>query len=228
MMMNERERGRPTPRGIRRQTPARAAAKVDVYEVLRHEYVTPKAPVLVDVSRGTYLAIAGRGEPGGVAFTTAVGALYNVAFTVKMARKFAGNDFTVSKLEGLWWANRGKGHFLDQPRSTWAWRVLIRVPDFVTPAEADDAINQLIAKGKPKEVRNVALEHLHEGRCVQLLHVGPYATEPDSIARMREFAAEENLQFSGTHHEIYLSDPRRVAEDRLRTILRVPVAKAKA
>lgn len=223
--MNEQGRGRVTPRGIRKLTPARTVAKVDIYEVLRHEYVTPKAPVLVDVSKGTYLAIAGRGEPGAPAFTTAVGALYSVAFTVKMARKVAGADFTVSKLEGLWWANRGRGHFLDQPRSTWQWRLLIRVPDFVTPAEGDNAIDQLIAKGKPKEVRNVALEHLHEGRCVQLLHVGSYATESDSIARMRDFVTERNLRFSGTHHEIYLSDPRRVAAARLRTILRVPVAK---
>ncbi|HTR77387.1 MAG TPA: GyrI-like domain-containing protein [Gemmatimonadaceae bacterium] len=224
--MSKQQGGRTSPTAPRRAAGVRQSAKVDVYDVFRHEYVAPKAPALVDVSRGTYLAIAGRGEPGATAFTSAVSALYSVAFTVKMARKCAGRDFTVSKLESLWWSTRGRGHFLNQPRSSWEWRLLIRVPDYITPAEGDAAIERLIAKGKPKEVRNVALEHLHEGRCVQVLHVGPYATEGETIDRMREFAAAQKLRFNGAHHEIYLSDPRRVVATRLRTILRVPVVRS--
>jgi hypothetical protein len=195
--------------------------KIDLYQQHKAEYVTPKAPVLVPVKAARYLAIDGRGAPGGPAFSAAIGALYAVAFTIKMPRKFAGKqDYAVSKLEGFWDFD---GDQTETPREAWRWTLVIRTPAFVTTAELRKAVATLIARKKPAEVKHVRLETIKEGTCVQLLHVGPYEREPVSIDRMRVFAESKGLAFTGRHHEIYLSDPRRVPAARLRTILRQPV-----
>jgi hypothetical protein len=200
-----------------------APKKFDIYREFAEEYVTPKEPVFVNIKSAQYLAIAGRGEPGGKSFQAAIGALYNVAFTVKMARKFAGRDYTVSKLDGLWWVDDQSRSFLDSPPQSWNWKLMIRVPDFITQKEVAAAIEKLLAKDKPREIASVKLEDLHEGKCVQILHLGPYDKERPTIAKMHAHAAANGLKLHGLHHEIYLSDPRRVAPARLRTILRHPV-----
>jgi hypothetical protein len=197
--------------------------KFDIYKEFADDYVTPKTPSFVQIKRAVYLAIAGRGEPGGKLFTASIGALYNVAFTIKMARKFAGSDYTVSKLEGLWWVDDPKRLFMDEPPAAWNWKLMIRVPDFITEKETAAAIEKLLAKGKPREVANVNLEALTEGHCVQVLHLGPYDKERPTIDAMHAYAEENGVTFHGLHHEIYLSDPRRVAPAKLRTILRHPV-----
>jgi hypothetical protein len=195
---------------------------LDLYAAHRAEYVTPKTPVLVRVGPARYLGITGRGAPGGDAFTEAIGALYGVTFTVKMARKFAGTLYTVSKLEGLWWGDRD-GDFMDEPRERWNWQLLIRTPEFVTSSEVKDAAATLTDRGKSARVQDVALLTLDEGLCVQMLHVGPYIGEGRTLEEMHRMASAEGRRVHGRHHEIYLSDPRRVAPERLRTILRLPV-----
>jgi hypothetical protein len=201
-----------------------AKDKLDLYAVNRADYVAPRSPVLVEIEKARYLSVEGRGAPGGDEFQTRLGALYNVAFTVKMERKFAGQDYAVCKLEGLWWGS-GKGQdFLDEPPESWNWKLIIRVPDFLKESELKAAVKKLIGKGKDPAVADVRLEAIEEGRCVQVLHVGPYWKERETIARMKEFAHDNGLTFAGLHHEIYLSDPRRVADVRLKTILRHPVA----
>lgn len=200
--------------------------KIDLYKQHAAEYVTPKAPVLLAIKPASYLAISGQGAPGGERFKAAVGALYNVAFTIKMARKFAGQqDYAVSKLEGLWFLDPA-----DPPaaRDTWRWKLMIRTPAFVSRRERDRAIATLLAKGKPPDVGDVTLERIAEGRCVQMLHIGPYDGEAESIALMRAHAAAQGLALGEPHHEIYLSDPRRVPAARLRTILREPVRPRRA
>jgi hypothetical protein len=187
-----------------------SVSKVDLYKFHKAEYAEPKSPALIDCKPAQYLAIKGRGKPGGAEFEAAVGALYNVAFTVKMAKKRAGHDYAVCKLEGLW------------PSLT-EWTVVIRTPDFVTAEDLRDAIATLKAKGKPAEVASVKLEKIEEGRSVQVLHVGAYSEEAATIEAMRTFAESQKLRFHGTHHEIYLSDPRKVAPAKLKTILRQPV-----
>jgi hypothetical protein len=102
---------------------------------------------------------------------------------------------------------------------------MIRTPDFVGEKDLQEAIAACQKKGQVLEVAKVRLETLHEGLCVQVLHVGPYSEEGETIARMNEFAKQRGLSFHGLHHEIYLSDPRRVSPDRLKTILRMPVVK---
>jgi len=199
------------------------ATKVDVYRQFRSEYITPKKPSLVEVKPARYLAFTGRGEPGGTAFQAATAALYNVAFTVKMARKFAGQDYTVCKLEGLWWADDPAQCFASQPRETWNWKLMIRVPSFVEESDLRAATEKLLAKGKPREIADVKLEVLDEGTCLQILHVGPYDQESATITQLHAFAEKNGLEFHGLHHEIYLNDPRRVAPAKLKTILRIPV-----
>jgi hypothetical protein len=194
--------------------------KIDLYKTHKQEYVAPKKPVLVLTGPAQYLAISGRGAPGGERFSACVGALYAVAFTVKMTRKFAGRqDYAVCKLEGQWFFD---GNPAAIPKDRWQWKLLIRTPEFITQADRDQAVATLLKKGKPREIEEVTLEHIEEGQCVQMLHAGPYEREHETIAVMRDFAEGRGLRFAGPHHEIYLSDPRRVPPDRLRTILRQP------
>jgi hypothetical protein len=197
---------------------------LDLYKVHKAEYVTPRKPVLIQTEPAKYLTIAGQGAPGGKAFQEGVGALYNVAFSLKMAKKFAGKDYKVCHLEGLWWGDKEGENFAAQPPDTWNWKLIIRVPDFIGAKDLKGTIASLKEKGKPPEVANVKLETLNEGQCVQMLHVGPYSKEGEAISQMIALAGEKGLSCRGRHHEIYLSDPRRVPAERLRTILRLPAA----
>jgi hypothetical protein len=195
--------------------------RTDLYRRYKSEYVAPRNPALVRVGPARYLSVSGRGDPNGPGFGAAVGALYGVAYTIKMAKKAANKDYVVAKLEGLWWGGRRGKLLIDSPRSTWRWKVLIRVPTFVTASNLARAKRELVRRGKSGGT--VRLESLREGRVVQLLHVGPYDREHKSLGRMEEFARAKGVRLAGRHHEIYLSDPRRVAPARLRTILRRPV-----
>ena len=203
-----------------------AAPVLDLYRSNRSEYSMPKAPRLVRVRQAKYLTVPGRGEPGGEAFTVALGVLYGVAYTIRMAQRQAGQDYKVCKLEGLWWGG-DDGDFSRSAPSQWNWKLLIRMPDFVMPEHVNEAKATLKEKGRDPEVRDVELEEITEGTCVQMLHVGAYAREGDTIAAMKEFAREKGLEFCGRHHEIYVSDPSRVAEEKLKTILRMPVKRVK-
>jgi hypothetical protein len=198
--------------------------KLHLYKKHKDEYVARKQPVLVKVGPANYLTIEGTGEPAGEVFQAKMQAMYSVAFTIKMTRKFAGKgDYKVCHLEGLWWAGRKGSDFMSIPRQQWRWKLMIRVPDFITERDLTGVKQALREKGKPPDFKQVKLEKMTEGRCVQMLHVGPYSEEPASVARMTEFAKTQGLKLHGLHHEIYLSDPRRVAPERLRTILRHPV-----
>jgi hypothetical protein len=202
-----------------------APTKLDILKQHQAEYVTPKKPVLLKVGPAKYLAVEGRGAPASRAFQLAIGALYAVAFTIKMTRKFAGKgDYKIAWLEGLWWGPNKRAPFAVKSPKDWRWKVLIRTPTFVAARDLAKAQQDLLAKGKVPDVAKVKLETLREGRCVQLLHVGSYAGEVASLEAMHDFAEDHGLSFQGVHHEIYLSDPRRVPVSKLRTILRHPVA----
>jgi hypothetical protein len=196
--------------------------KLDLYARHKSEYIAPRSPAVLTIGAARFLTVAGRGDSNGPAFGAAVGALYGIAYTIKMAKKAGGRDFRVSKLEGLWWgAPRGK-LLIDSPVRTWRWKVMIRVPTFVAARDLLAARRTLVRRGRTLEAR-VQLETLREGRCVQMLHRGPYRAEHPTIAAMVAFARGRGLRPRGRHHEIYLSDPRRVAPAKLRTILRQPV-----
>jgi hypothetical protein len=198
--------------------------KIDLGARHKKEYAAPKKPVLLTIAPATYLAISGRGAPGDAEFSTKIGALYAMAYTVKMTRKFSGQqDYTIGRLEAQYWMEGRQADFGSTPRERWHWQLLIRTPECVEAAELKRAAAALRKKGKPVEVDEVALVTVQEGECVQMLHLGPYERIGDSVGVMQRCASERDRRFQGRHHEIYLSDPRRVAPEKLKTILREPV-----
>jgi hypothetical protein len=197
--------------------------KVDLFKLHKDEYAATRKPRLVDVKKAVYLSVEGQGAPGGPVFTAKIQALYSIAYTVKMTRKFGGKqDYGVGKLECVW-LMEGKESFDKLPPDQWRWKLLIRTPEFVKPAEIAKAAAVLLEKGKLPEVKEVKLEPLAEGLCVQMLHVGPYDKEPETVRVMQAFAESKGLALHGRHHEIYISDPRRIPPERLKTILRHPL-----
>lgn len=195
---------------------------LDLFARHKSEYIAPRSPAVLTVGAARYLTVAGRGDPNGPAFGAAVGALYGIAYTIKMAKKAGGRDFSVSKLEGLWWGAPRGTLLIDAPVRTWRWKVMIRVPTFVAARDLLAARRTLVMRDRTLKTP-VRLETLREGRCIQMLHRGPYRAEHATIAAMVAFARGRGLRPRGRHHEIYLSDPRRVAPAKLRTILRQPV-----
>ena len=163
------------------------------------------------------------GQPGGEEFRRKVGMMYGVAYALKSAQASRGQDFVIGALEGLWWAEGENVDFLNVPKSDWQWKLLIRVPEFVTKKDVAAFAGWGSRPGAAGKSQAIELETLKEGKCVQVLHVGPYSSEDATIAGMRAFAKKNSLTENGVHHEIYLSDPNKTAPEKLRTILRQPV-----
>ncbi|GHJ60121.1 hypothetical protein NOK12_26390 [Nocardioides sp. OK12] len=203
-------------------------AKVD----LKRTIATYRAPRgrfdVVDVATATYLAVDGHGDPNTSAdFTGAVAALYPVAYRTKFASKRdLGRDYVVPPLEGLWWADDMASFTSRRDKARWHWTLLLVLPDWIDEALVDAALQQVGAGDRPERLDDVRLETLSEGRCVQTLHVGPFDEEAEVLERMHADIADRGLRMTGKHHEIYLSDRRRTAPERQRTILRQPVRPA--
>lgn len=173
-----------------------------------------------------YLMVDGHGDPNtSQEYADALAALYPVAYKTKFASKRElGRDYVVPPLEALWWADDMDVFTSARDKSQWDWTVMLLVPDWVPAATVDQAVETVAAKGRPASLDKVRLEVLEEGTAVQTLHVGPYDAEAEVLADLHHrFVPEHGLRLTGKHHEIYLSDPRRVAPERLRTILRQPV-----
>ena len=182
---------------------------------------------LVDVPDLRYLMVDGHGDPNtSPAFTEAVETLCPVAYALKFASKRElGRDYVVPPLEGLWWAEDMDTFTAARDKSRWDWTLMLMVPDGIGPDMVEAAIQRVGAKAGPARLEDLRLETLSEGRCVQTLHVGSFDDEAGVLDRMHhEFVPENGLRMVGTHHEIYLSDFRRVAPEKRRTILRQPVA----
>jgi hypothetical protein len=196
--------------------------KLDLRKELKAEYAAPKRPRVVETSPGRYLAIQGRGEPGLAEFQAAIEAIYTLAYTLKFAFKMEkGRDYGVMCLEAEYWA---AGQDLTTvPKSQWKWRFLVRTPDFVTEEDVAEVRTRCLAKGKTPLVKKVKLVSLDGGPAVQMLHIGPYDSCGPTYEAMRAFAQEESRKIRGRCHEIYISDPRRVPPERLKTILRLRV-----
>ncbi|MGK5518003.1 GyrI-like domain-containing protein [Micromonospora sp. URMC 107] len=195
----------------------------DAYQARRGEFR------LVDVPDMRYLMVDGHGDPNtSPAFTAAVEALYPVAYRLKFAsRRDLGRDYVVPPLEGLWWAEDMASFTTQRDKSRWDWTLMIMVPDWVGRDMFTAAVEQAGARNRPSRLDDIRLETLSEGRCVQTLHVGSFDDEAGVLARLHgEFVPGNGLRMVGRHHEIYLSDRRRVAPERQRTILRQPVAAA--
>jgi hypothetical protein len=204
------------------------ATKIDYKKELKTLYNPPKKePVIVDVPAMNYLMIDGKGDPNTAQeYKDAVSTLYPVAYTIKFAvKKGMEIDFGVMPLEGLWWAP-DMAKFSVEDKSDWLWTAMIMQPEHVTAELFEEAVVQTREKKNPPSIDKVRFEAYHEGTCVQLMHIGPYADEAPNIERMHAYAFEGGYKLRGKHHEIYLSDPNRTAPERLKTVIRQPVEKA--
>ncbi|MEM2111383.1 MAG: GyrI-like domain-containing protein [Candidatus Bathyarchaeia archaeon] len=196
--------------------------KLDLIREYKTYYTAKTVPGIVEFGEIQFLTIEGKGEPAGEVFTKAVEALYPLAYGVKNISKKQGKDFAVPKLEGLWWVESDKPA-LEVPRGEWRWKLLIRMPDFVTSEMVEKAKEEVFKKKSMELIKKINFEKIKEGKCVQILHIGPYSTEPGSLAKMNNLMEEKNLVHNGPHHEIYLSDPRKVTPEKMKTVLRQPV-----
>ncbi|MGI5187535.1 GyrI-like domain-containing protein [Promicromonospora sp. CA-289599] len=181
---------------------------------------------MLDVPDLQYLMIDGHGDPNtSPAFAEAVEALYPVAYALKFAAKRdLGQDFVVMPLEGQWWAEDMSSFTAERDKARWDWTLMIMQPDWIDEDMFAAAVARAGTKKSPARLEDLRLEPLSEGRCVQTLHVGTFDDEADVLARMHdEFIPDNGLRMVGRHHEIYLSDLRRVAPEKQRTILRQPV-----
>ena len=182
---------------------------------------------IVDVPELQYLMIDGHGDPNTSRdFAGATAALYPLAYKLKFASKQKlERDYVVMPLEGLWWAGDMDAFTTARDKSRWDWTLLIMTPEWIDEAMFAEAVEQVAAKGAPERLREVRLASLAEGRCVQTLHVGSFDDEAETLARLHnDFVPGHGLTMTGRHHEIYLSDARKVAPEKRRTILRQPVS----
>lgn len=203
-------------------------SKVDLKVHLKDLYSPPASFTLVDVPPFQFLMVDGHGDPNTAPeYAHAVEALYAVSYKAKfLSKKETGRDYVVMPLEGLWWAADMEVFTTARDKSAWDWTMMILQPDWITQEMFEEAAGQA-AKGKDlPALPRLRLEAYHEGPSVQILHVGSYEDEAPVLQRLhREFLPENNLEPAGKHHEIYLGDPRKVAPEKLRTVLRQPVRK---
>lgn len=203
-------------------------AKIDFKTSMRQFYSAPKGRFAeIDVPAMRFVKVDGNGDPNSDAtYKRAVEWLFTVSYAMKFAAKaMPGVDYVVPPLEGLWWAD-DPHDFVARRKSRWHWTMMIMVPEFVDRSLYDAALVK--ARGKLGEApASLRLEVLHEGHCLQTLHVGSYDDEGPILAKLHdEIMPAMGLTFSGAHHEIYLSDPRRTPPAKLKTILRQSVKRA--
>ncbi|MDD3193518.1 MAG: GyrI-like domain-containing protein [Oscillospiraceae bacterium] len=212
------------------------ATAFDYKKEYKDLYQPKKGPGLIRVPAMQFVAVEGKGDPNAEngAYANAMALLYGISFTIKMsylgAKKIEGYfPYVVPPLEGLWWMADGMPGIDYGRKSEFCWISMIRLPEFVDQPVFDWAKEEL-ARKKKLDPTAAHLFHWEEGLCVQAMHTGPYDSEPSTVKGMVDYAGENGLQeefVSGRyHHEIYLSDPRRTAPEKLKTIIRHPVKKA--
>ncbi len=204
----------------------------DFRKEYREFYMPKNKPEIVHVPRANYIAVRGKGNPNeeGGAYQQAVGVLYAVAYTLKMSsrtdHRIEGfSDYVVPPLEGFWWQEHTDGVDYSD-KSTFNWISVIRLPDFVTAADFSWAV-ETATKKKKLDCSSAEFLTMEEGLCVQIMHTGPFDDEPATVALMDDYLAQNGYvnDFSQDrlHHEIYLSDARKVAPEKWKTVIRHPV-----
>lgn len=199
------------------------------------EYYMPKnKPQIVDIPKANYIAVRGKGDPNeeSGAYQQAVGILYSIAYTLKMSYKTDYKiegffEYVVPPLEGFWWQDNVEGVDYSD-KSTFNWISVIRLPDFITEENFAWAV-ETASKKKNMDCSSAEFLTIDEGLCVQMMHIGPYDDEPASVAIMNAFLKENgyatDINENRLHHEIYLSDPRKTAPEKLKTVIRQPIRK---
>lgn len=195
-------------------------------------YMPPKKPTIVDVPKMNYIAVRGQGNPNEEdgEYKKAIELLYGIAFTIKMSYKGTHKiegyfQYVVPPLEGFWWQDNVIGIDYSQ-KEKFQWIAVIRLPDFVTKEEFGWAVEE-VTKKKKEDFSKVEYFTYEEGMCVQCMHIGSYDEEPLTVEKMHAYMEEQGYELDITeerlHHEIYLSDPRRTSEEKLKTVVRHPI-----
>ena len=200
--------------------------KIDLKKEMKHLYQpSAKAVVEVDVPPANFLMVDGQGDPNtSLAYAQAIEALYAVSYAVKfMVKKGAtAMDYGVMPLEGLWWAD-DLSSFAHADKSTWQWTMMIAQPAFVTQDLIEQAMVDVTQKKNPAAMSKLRLASFAEGRCAQILHIGPFTEEGPTVEKVHQFIAARGRRV-GKHHEIYLSDIRKADPSKWKTIIRQPMA----
>lgn len=200
--------------------------KIDFKKELKELYSgKPGMPTTVTTPPMKYIIIYGKGGPTSQDYADTIQTIYPVAYTLKfMSKEELEKDFTVMPLEGLWWAE-DMSAFAAYEREKWEWTAMIMQPDFITEDMFKRACQKAKEKKNPPALDKLKFETYYEGRAAQIMHVGPYAEEGPTIEKLHNYLKGEGGKLAGDtkrHHEIYLSDPRRVAPEKLKTIIRQP------
>ncbi len=198
--------------------------KIDFKKELKHLYAPSRKDfTIVDVPPMNFLMADGQGDPNNSAeFQEITDALYAMSYTLKFALKPLGVEYVVPPLEGLWWT-ADMAEFNPEDKTEWNWTLMIMQPEWVTAERVEQARADVARKKNPPGLSRIRFETYHEGLSVQILYVGAYADEGPTIARMHAFIEAQGYEPNGKHHEIYLSDPRRTAPNKLKTVIRQPV-----
>ncbi|AGK51953.1 GyrI-like domain-containing protein [Bacillus sp. 1NLA3E] len=203
----------------------KSAQKVDFKKELKEFYSCPKKNVLVDVPEMNYLMIDGKGDPNtAIAFKDAIEALYSVSYSVKFLSKKNGLDYVVMPLEALWFIDE-MNDFIHVPKDEWEWTAMIMQPSHISKEMMNDAIESVRKKKGLASLDKIRFEGYNEGLSAQVLYVGQFDDEHPTIVKLHEFAQANGYRIEGKHHEIYLSDFRKVDPSKLKTIIRQPVSK---
>lgn len=201
-------------------------SKIDFKKELKHLYQAPKTDFqVVEVPEMSFFKVDGRGTPGVVPeYTAALEALYAMSFKTKFLSKNQGKDYVVPPLEGLWWAEDMASFTSARDKSQWQWTMMLMTPDWISEEMTLQAREEVLKKKDLPALDLLRWEPYQEGLSAQILHLGSYDEEGPVLARLhQEWMPEQGYTFNGLHHEIYLSDPRRVEPHKLKTILRQPI-----
>ncbi len=201
--------------------------KIDPKKLYKSAYNPKKQYEIIDIPTLQFLSIKGQGNPNNSNdYAECVGALFSLSYGLKFqSKKKYQKDYVVGPLEGLWWAD-DMNDFITRNKEKWKWEMLIWQPDWINKDDFNLILEQTKNKKPNPKLNEVELKTIDEGICVQILHIGSYDDEAPVLAKMHdEFIPQNGFKMRGLHHEIYISDPRKCAPEKLKTILRQPVLK---
>ncbi len=201
--------------------------KIDYKKELKHLYrPSARNVVSVNVPKMNFLMLDGRGNPNtSQEFQDAIDVLYQLSYALKFMVKKGelGIDYGVLPLEGLWWSEDMASFFSMENKDDWKWTLMIMQPELITCAMVEEAIETVRKKKNPVSLPLVRFASFAEGKVAQIMHIGPFSEEGPTIAKIHSFIKDNGLQRKGRHHEIYLSDIRRAAPEKWRTVIRQPM-----
>ena len=200
--------------------------KVDLRKELKHLYAPSAKEVLaVNVPKMNFLMIYGMGDPNtSQEYKDAVEALFSLSYAIKfMIKKEKSIDYAVMPLEGLWWVD-DMTRFSVENKNEWKWTSMIMQPEYVTKKIVNEALDETRKKKNLPALSKIRFEAFSEGPSAQIMHIGPFSAEGPTIEKIHNFIKKQGYKLSGKHHEIYLSDPRKSAPEKMKTVLRQPMS----